>query len=267
MFAALEVTVLGHVVSSAGVSPDPEKNCAVAHFPQPRTPKELQSFLCLCSYFRRFVHGFATIAAPLHQLLQKHSQFVWTEDCALTFHSLRQVLTTAPVLSHFNQNAPTSIHTDASGYGLGAVLLQRHHKSASDQVIAYASRTLTTPEKNYSTTELECLAVAWAVTKFRLYLFGRFFNIITDHHALCWLTSLKSVSGRLGRWAPRLQEYDFLIIHKSGRKHTDADGLSRSPLPPSEAVLPVSLSATVPDIDILSAISVDSFIEAQRADN
>lgn len=145
---------------------------AVAHFPQPRTPKKLQSFLGLCSYFRRSARGFGTIAAPLHQLLQKHSQFLWTEDCALAFNSLRQALTTAPVLSPFDPSAFTSIHTDASGYGLGAVLLQRHHKSPSDQVIAYASRTLTTPEKNYSTTERECLAVVWVVTKFRPYLFG-----------------------------------------------------------------------------------------------
>ncbi|UYV69423.1 hypothetical protein LAZ67_6003537 [Cordylochernes scorpioides] len=227
-FASRQITILGHVVNEFGTQPDPEKVKAIVHFPKPRNISETRSFLGLSSYYRRFIKSYANKSRPLNSLLKKDEKFIWGEEQDESFRILKQELGSSPVLGHFIEGAETHVHTDASGYGLGAVLVQIQNDA--ERPIAYASQTLIKAEKNYSTTEKECLAVVWALGKFRPYPYGRPFTVVTDHHSLCWLVGLKDPSGRLARWALKLQEYDINIVYKSGRNHKDADCLSRSPL-------------------------------------
>ncbi|UYV80120.1 K02A2.6-like [Cordylochernes scorpioides] len=184
-FASRQITILGHVVNEFGTQPDPEKVKAIVHFPKPRNISETRSFLGLSSYYRRFIKSYANKSRPLNSLLKKDEKFIWGEEQDESFRILKQELGSSPVLGHFIEGAETHVHTDASGYGLGAVLVQIQNDA--ERPIAYASRTLTKAEKNYSTTEKECLAVVWALGKFRPYLYGRPFTVVTDHHSLCWL--------------------------------------------------------------------------------
>ncbi|GFW86612.1 hypothetical protein TNCV_4333961 [Trichonephila clavipes] len=189
---------------------------------------KLNSKKCLLLPKKRFIKDFCYPAEPLQSLLKSGVEFHWGPEEVEVFHSLKKALTSDPVLGMYDERASTEIHTDASGYGIGAVLVQIQNNV--ENVIAYASRTLTKAEKNYSTTERECLAIVWATNKFWPYIFGKHFTVVTDHHSLCWLMNLKDPSGRLARWALRLQEHDFDVKYKTGKKHSDADALSRNPV-------------------------------------
>ena len=141
---------------------------------------------------------------------------------------LVDLLTHEPILGHFDTSAYTELRTDACDLELGTILCQRQDNVMRN--IAFASRILSKCEKNYTITEKECLAIVWSVEKFRDYLIGRSFTIITDHCSLCWLLTIKDPNARLVRWALKLQPFDFVIKYKSGKLHSDADCISRHPL-------------------------------------
>ena len=221
------VTFLGHIFTSEGISTDSEKVRAVNEWPVPTNASELRSFLGLCSYYRRFVGGFAEIARPLHRLTEKDTHFVWTAECAEAFQRLKRALTSAPVLSYPTTTEPFVLDTDASHSGIGAVLSQG--QNGEEKAVAYFSTTLSKTERNYCVTRKELLAIVKAVRRFHHYLYGRQFKVCTDHGALRWLLNFKNLEGQLARWLEALGTYDFLIEHRSGVKHQNADALSRRP--------------------------------------
>ena len=225
-----EVPYLGHVISKEGIRPDPAKTEKVHRFPTPVDETKVRQFLGLASYYRRFVPGFAQIAAPLHALTKKNAVFHWTPECESAFSKLKELLTTAPVLSYpvFGPQCEFILETDASGVGLGAILAQKQ-VDGSVHPVAYASRTLDSHERNYGISEMETLALVWAVRYFRPYLLGHHTTVYTDHAACRSLLGSARPSGKLGRWAPTIQEMDLTILHRSGKKNANADALSRNP--------------------------------------
>lgn len=217
-----EVHYLGHVFSSTGMSPDENKVQAIQQWPTPHDVYTTHQFIGLASYYQRYKRDFATIAAPLHRLTQKGEKFQWSEECDKVFKTLKKCLSNVPVLGfpNFAKDANKfMVHTDASAGGLGAVLEQ------NKKVIAYASRVLTKPERNYSLIQRECLAIIFALKQFRYYLLGRPFILFTDHAPLQWLSSQK-MEGLLSRWALVMQEYDMQIKYQKGSLNVPADALS-----------------------------------------
>ena len=221
------VVYLGHVVSDQGVATDPEKIRAVREWPTPRTVKEVRSFLGLASYYRRYIKSFADTARPLHRLTEKKRHFTWDASCETAFNELKSKLTSSPILAYPTTDGDFILDTDASDSGIGAVLSQV--QDGVERVIGYASRALSKPERNYCVTRRELLAVVHFVKYFRQYLYGQKFTVRSDHGALRWLLNFKDPEGQIARWIQVLGEYDFRIIHRAGRSHGNADGMSRLP--------------------------------------
>ena len=234
-FLKTELKILGHVISAAGLSPDPDKLEAVTAFPSPNEAKSLQAkiktvqfFVGLCSYYRRHVPKFAMIAHPLTELTKQTTNFEWGVDQQQSFSALKDALAAAATLSQPNYDLPMELHPDACGYGIGCALVQK--VDGLERPLAFASRLLSKSECNYSITEKECLALVWATKKFRSFIWGNKVQVYTDHQALCWLMTKRDLAGRLARWSLTLQEFDIAIFYKSGKAHLDADCLSRYPV-------------------------------------
>ena len=221
------VGFLGHIVTPEGVAMDPSKVKDVVEWPVPQKLRDVRAFLGLCSYYRRFVRDFSTVAAPLFALTKKGRTFTWDEQCQETFDRLKAALTSAPILALPKDEGTYLLDCDACDVGIGAVLSQRI--DGEERVIAYGSRLLSNAEKNYCVTRKELLAVVYFSKLYRQYLLGRPFVLRTDHAALQWLQRTPEPIGQQGRWLERLAEFDYQIVHRPGRKHGNADALSRRP--------------------------------------
>lgn len=271
-FGFTEVKLLGHIVGKHGISVDPEKVEAIQRIPIPMTPTEVKSILGLASFYRRFIPHFSDISRPLTNLTKKESKFVWTAACQRAFDLLKDRLMTAPVLTQFDERLPVVLYTDSSNYGLGALLCQEQH--GQERVIAYASRMMNVSEQNYATSEKECLALIFALDKWREYCYGRKIIAYTDHLALLSLLKTKNSKNlRLARWILSIQDSDIEIRYMRGKALLHADALSRV-LPFEEKstflVAPSDSSTSNPDyqsINNLVGIDYRSYlIESQKAD-
>lgn len=222
-----QVGFLGHLISEKGIETDPKKIEDVVNWPLPRNVREVRSFLGLCSYYRKFVKDFSTVAKPLHKLTEKGENFIWSDDCDLAFEKLKTCLTNTPVLSYPKSDGTFILDTDASGVGIGAVLSQLQDEK--EKVISYYSKCLSKVERRYCVTRRELLAVVTAIKHYHHYLYGHKFMVRSDHGALRWLTNFKNPEGQIARWLEVLATYDFDLKHRAGRIHSNADALSRRP--------------------------------------
>ena len=226
-FAKPSVAYLGHVVSGAGVAPDPTK-CASIKLAKPTTRAELRSFVGLCSYYRKFVKGFAKIARPITSFL--HTKLKLTAlpaDIVAAVDTLKNALTAEPILCHPDFTIPFEIHCDAGPNGLGATLCQK--VNGVERVVMFASRALRKHEINYHQYEKEALAVVWATAVFKPYVISTRFKVVTDNKAVTRLFT-KQQNARIIRWVLALQEFDIEFVHRKGTKCGDVDGPSRIPL-------------------------------------
>lgn len=225
-FIYTEIEYLGYVISEKDISPTKEGIDAVCNFPVPRTVRQVREFIGLCSYFRKFIEKFSLIAKPLYDLLRKNVSFEFHEKELKVFEELKAKLVSAPILSVYSLQDDTELHCDASSHGFGAILMQKK-KDLKFHSVFYFSKRATDAETKYHSFELETLAIIYALRRFRVYLHGLKFKIVTDCQSLILTLDKKDINPRISRWAMELQEFDYVVEHRNGSRMSHVDCLSR----------------------------------------
>lgn len=224
-FFMKEVEFLGHRIGADGLKVMDGKVVAINEWPIPKKVSDIRSFLGLAGFYRKFIKDFSKIAAPLTELTKDDVTFEWKEEQQRAFDQLKLAAKTAPVLLIADPNLPYVVHTDASGFAVGAVLQQDQGRGL--QPVAYLSKKMLPAETRYPVHEQELLAIIVACTAWRPYLHGTRFKVMTDHHSLRYFLTQPMLSGRQARWKDRLAEFDFVIEYIEGKTNVVADGLSR----------------------------------------
>jgi transposase InsO family protein len=248
VFGTAVCEFLGHDISNYGVHPNQAKVAAIRALQPPRNVGDLRALLGLMSYYRMYVPQFAVLAKPLNDLLKQGTVKEWSADCQGAFDQLKEALCRpGNCLRRVQPNLPLVVYSDWSKCGIGGVLAQVELVEGEQRefLCACTSRSLNAAEGNYSSFHGEMLAAVWSVKQFRHYLHGRHFYLVTDHEPLRYLMTKPDLSGQHARWAMMLAEFDFTVEHRPGAKHTNADILSRQPLPTQVDVTGARLDSAV----------------------
>ena len=228
------VEFLGHQIDAEGVHTSEKKVKAILDAPKPQNVQELRSFLGLLNYYAKFLPNLSSILHPLHALLRAGQCWKWSQACDRAFKEAKSKLTSAPVLAHYDPHLPIRLAADASPYGVG-VVISHTMPDGSERPIAFASRTLTTSERNYAQIDKEALSLVFGIRKFHQYIYGRRFTLITDHKPLTTILGPKQgipalAAARMQRWALLLAAYTYDICFRPTQSHGNADALSRLPV-------------------------------------
>lgn len=259
-FFCRELHFLGFHVSGEGIRPGSRKTIAISNFPTPQNAHDVRRFIGLASFFRRFVKDFALLASPLTDLLKSNFKWKWTDEQAKAFESLKRKLVERPILALYDAELETELHTDASKIGIAGILMQRN-KEGLLRPVAYYSRKTTNDEQKLHSFELETLAVVASLSRFRVYLLGLKFKIVTDCNALRTTLTKKDLIPRIARWWVQFQEYDCEIEYRPGSRMAHVDALSRGPV---TETTPESESHV---IDVLSLDIKDWIATVQNSDD
>jgi hypothetical protein len=216
-----EIQFIGYVLSAKGIAVDPGKIKDILEWKSPTTVHQVRSFLGLAGYHRRFIPDFSKIVKPITGLLKNDTKFDWSSKCNEAFEQLKVLLTTAPVLAQPDIEKPFDVYCDASGSGLGCVLMQE------GRVIAYASRQLRRHEEHCPTHDLELAAVVHALKIWRHYLLGNTCHLYTDHKSLKYIFTQSELNMRQRRWLELIKDYDLEIHYHPEKANVVADALSR----------------------------------------
>ena len=227
-FSVTKTKYLGFIVSTKGLEVDPEKIQAIIEWTISTTVKGLQAFLGFCNFYRRFIEAYSRITKPLHQLTRKEARFDFDMKCQEAFQRLKQALTSAPILHHWDPDRPTKIETDASD-GVTSGILSQQAEDHLWHPVAYFSKTMAAAECNYEIHDKEMLAIIRAVQEWRAELVSvkTRFKIYSDHEALKYFMTKRILNARQAHWAELLADYDFEIAHTPGRNNQRADALTR----------------------------------------
>ena len=213
-FAKQEIEFLGYMVNGKTIAPNPENVSKIRDFPAPRTRRQLQQFLGMCNFNRRFVSDFAAIATPLSALTSTKVPFKWEEPHQAAFEKLKEVLARAPSLHLADFNKPFHIETDASGIAVGAVLYQLSEEG-DQQIIAFHSKTLDKAAKKWTATERELFGIVSASRKWYPYCADKVI-FHTDHQPLRFIRNQKDPRGKIARWITELENLDYAIEYIPG---------------------------------------------------